>query len=625
MCGFIGLLRPDGLRPDDERRLAAGDDAQRHRGPDGQGMWRDPAGRFLVLHRRLAIRDPAHGAQPFLGRTRGTVLAYNGEVYNAEELRATLVSRGHAFEGSGDTDVVSAQLEEHGEQGLDAVEGMYAVASYNPADGSLLLAVDRNGEKPLFVASLPDGGILFASELRAMLATDLVSRRLDRTATSFWVAMGHVPAPGTLIAGVEKLPPAAWQRYDARGHRTHVGTVRLDEDAGESDTPRSFAQAVDRLDAAVASAVERQMISDRPLAVLLSGGIDSGLVASLASARRQSVHTLTISFPGSAFDESAAAEAVARSRGTVHRTLVAEATAAGFFDCIERDMDEPVADGAFYALSTLCRAAARHAVVLLAGEGADELFFGYDGWRADWRVRRWGRAAQWAGGLASRMWPRGLRGRARLGRIARPEWARVHALAAPRLDPLGGGWGVPTTCSPDPVREFLHQALPPESIRGRDDALRALRRWSLSVALPAGLLVKADRASMAASVELRVPLLDVRVRRLAHALPIRWSVGNGQGKRLLRTVFARYAPPGHAALPKMGLRPPFAAWLRGPLRESARTALLAPDAPTRPLFHRSGAEALLDLHDAGPEDHHDELLGMLILDVWMRRHGIQAP
>jgi asparagine synthase (glutamine-hydrolysing) len=623
MCGFVGLFRAEGLRPDDEGRLAAADEALAHRGPDGRGRWIEGRGRLLLMHRRLAIRDRAHGAQPYLGHARRTVLAYNGEVYNERALRRDLEQRGRRFDGTGDTEVLSALLEDKGAAGLDLVEGQYALACWDARDESLLLAVDANGEKPLLVAELPDGGLLFASEMRALLATGLLSRRLDAAGAALWVAMGHAPGPGTVLDGVQRMPPGAWWRFGANGRRAGTGHVTGDDVLPVDPVPRSFADAVDAVEAAVARAVESQMVSDRPLAVLLSGGVDSGLITALAARARPGVDTVTIAFRGSAFDETRWAAAVAARHGTTHEVIEADASADGFTSTVECDMDEPLADGAFHALCALCRAASRKAVVLLGGDGGDELFLGYDGWRADWRARGLGPFARGPSRLALAAWPRGARGHSRLARVALTESARARRLAAPRLS--GRGWTVPARLDPAPVVSLLDERLPEGSVRGRSAGLEATRRWALSASLPAGLLVKSDRASMAASVELRSPLLDRSVRRLALALPVAFLADRQRGKKVLRAAWARHAPAGQADLPKMGLRPPFADWLRTSLRDPVRDALLDPAAPTRDLFEREGVAALLERHDAGHGDWHDEILTLWILDLWMRAHGVRAP
>jgi asparagine synthase (glutamine-hydrolysing) len=365
-------------------------------------------------------------------------------------------------------------------------------------------------------------------------------------------------------------------------------------------------------------------VSDRPLAVLLSGGVDSGLIAALAARAHPGLHTLTIAFRGSPFDEAAWAEALARKLGTNHETLEADASSDGFLSTVQRDMDEPLADGAFHALCALCRAASRKAVVLLGGEGGDELFFGYDGWRADWRARGLGAFARTPSRLVLAAWPRWLRGHARLARVSLTESARARRLAAPRLAP-GHGWSVPALLDPAPVRALLDERLPEGPLPGRSGGLASMRRWALSTSLPGGLLVKADRASMAASVELRAPLLHPSVRRLALGLPLPFLADRTRGKRVLRSAFARHAPAGHSDLPKMGLRPPFADWLRTSLRDVVRDSVLDPCAPTRDIFDRQGVAGLLARHDARQGDWHDEILTVWILDLWMRAHGVRAP
>ncbi|TVR09157.1 MAG: asparagine synthase (glutamine-hydrolyzing) [Salinarimonadaceae bacterium] len=631
MCGIAGLFDSersgdgDGLR----RAARAMGDTLAHRGPDGEGVHVDAQAGLALAHRRLSIVDlsPA-GAQPMVSACGRFVLCYNGEIYNAEDMRAHEALAGVAWRGHSDTEVILESVARRGlEPTLADMNGMFAFALWDRETRILSLARDRLGIKPLFIAR-SGRGILFASEAKALRAAGL-EPRIDPEALAAYLRFAYVPAPFSIYEGVEKVLPGEivtmgpeggcerrfyWRLADAvaQGRREAL-------DVGDDE-------AAERLDALLRDAVGRQTISDVPLGAFLSGGIDSSLVAAMMAARGGRVRTFSIGFPDFGFDESSHAAAVARHLGTEHTGLVVTGREAlDVVPDLSGIWDEPFADSSQIPTLLLSRLTRAHVTVALSGDGGDELFAGYNRYA-----------------LAGRHWPRlervpiGLRSAlARLADLVPVAAADALARFVPGAPPQAGDklrkaasvlpldadglYRRLTSQIPDPS-EHIHGAerespFTAPSALGLVDRMRY--RDTLTY-LPDDILQKVDRASMAASLEARPPLLDHRVVEFAWTLPQRFLLRDGRSKWLLRRVLDRYVPPALIERPKMGFGVPLAEWLRGPLLEWARDAIEAPDYGGG-LLRPEPARRLLGEHLRGGRNHAYQLWTLLMFEAWRRR------
>ena len=593
MCGIAGLLVPPGKLDGDElSRLAARMAATvRHRGPDGDGCWSDPAAGIGLAHRRLAVVDlSARGRQPMTAVGGRQVLIYNGEVYNYLALRRELISAGQCFVGDCDAEVLAALIARFGlAAALQRVNGAFALALWDPDTRILWLARDRLGEKPLYYGWC-GGAFLFGSELKALRAYPGFTAPVDRDVLALYFALGYVPAPYCIDEGVRKVPAGCVLRLSAPA-RPGGESIRPYWDlraiaaGGESLEPAMA--RLDELDALLRDAVALRCNADVPVGAFLSGGVDSAAVVALMTRYAPApVATFTVGFHEPAFDEAAQAAAVARLLGAEHHQLVVSARdALGLLPQLPDTYDEPFFDPAALPTLLLSRLARQHVTVAQSGEGSDEIFGGYPPYRAAARAAR--RAA-------------------RAGRPA-PDALRTHLTRTIWRD---GAALVPGARSPDAL---LRDTLGSVDL-GRVPAgllLADTLTW-----LPDNCLVKVDRASMAVGLEVRCPYLDHRIVELAYRTPIELKVRANVDKWILRRVVARYLPEWVYARPKQGFNLPLAGWLRGPLRAWAED-LLHPgrlDGLAVPAVRGRWRR-----HLAGVDDHLYEIWTVLMFQEW-RRH-----
>lgn len=610
MCGIVGYL--SSREPIEVGALTAMRDAVTHRGPDGAGLWRSDDGRVGLAHRRLAIVDLSPGgAQPMASPDGRYQLVFNGEVYNHRALRDELAALGWSFRGSSDTEVLLAAYAQWGERALSRLSGMFAFAVYDTRDEALFVARDRAGEKPLFYRHA--GGVFaFASELKSLLAHPAMPRRADPAALDHYLAYGYVPRGLCALEGYAKLPAARWLRYELRADRVTTGAYwELPRWAGGRE--RSWGSLLDELDPLFEASVRRQLVADVPVGVLLSGGLDSSLVAATAARVSSRVKTFTIGFPGSAMDESPLARRLARELGTEHVELMAEANSAEHLPALAAQFDEPIADSSMvptYMVSRLVRA---RATVALGGDGGDELFGGYKQYAWVHRLALAHRAGLYRlplMPLASRL-PETLPGR------------RMALRMVDRSDPVVT---LPRLIDPRGRRALLHRAAEPspEAFRAglvseRADARERAMAHDFLTYMVDDVLVKVDRASMLASLEVRAPLLDHAVVEFAFSqLSPRQRAGEGERKRLLRRLAKRRLPAWFDVTRKQGFSIPLAEWLRG---------------PWAPLLEDMAARADGGLLDAGEvrrfvreaktsPRNATEMFQLLMLELWRDRYGV---
>ncbi|MES1245324.1 MAG: asparagine synthase (glutamine-hydrolyzing) [Acidobacteriota bacterium] len=622
MCGIAGLfLYSEGgfARRETLEQLIR---PLRHRGPDDEGyLLSGPLG---LAHARLSILDLDGGHQPIFNEDRSLAVVCNGEIYNHRELRRGLERRGHHFATGSDTEVIVHLYEELGAGCVEKLAGMFALAVADFRQRKLLLARDRVGKKPLYLAD--DGRRLgFASELKSLANAGLAGPEIDPEALDLYLSFGYVPTPWTIFRGARKLPAGHLAMVTEAGLRVErywdveMRPVEVDEE-----------RLVEDLEALLSDAVQARLESDVPLGAFLSGGLDSGTIVSfMASAMDRPVMTHTVGFSDRGTDEREDAAAVARALGTDHRATEVRPDLADVLPRIAWHLDEPFADPSSVPTWYVSRETRRRVTVALSGDGGDELFAGYG--------NRYGRSLieDRVRGLIPGPVRRGL-----LPPLART-WPRSARL--PRPLRIGGFLG---NVSVDRDRAYFHDrshipphlqerlfgeglrerrrrfdpfvALEPHLARAPQEPLARALYLDLKTWLADDGLVKVDRMSMAHALEVRCPLLDHRVVELAARVPSRLKMDGGRTKILLRRVAERRLPREILSRPKRGFAPPVSRWLREDLRELSHDLLLGPDALAGGLFERREVASLLGDHEAGRLDAGWAIWTLLMLEVWGR-------
>ena len=618
MCGIVGVVRRGRLAPGDAALVERMTASLAHRGPDGSGLLERR--QAALGHRRLAVVDLSDQAgQPMVALEADVSITYNGEVYNMRPLRRELEQLGHRFRSRSDTEVVLQGWRAWGTALPERLNGMWAFGVWDDARSTLFLSRDRYGEKPLYYAHLPGGGLVFASELRAVLLHPQVSRELDRRSLAKYLAFDAFPGEATPFVGVKKLRPGhslVWRdgevevrRYWRRRYGVHRPSTR---------------EAAEQVWSHLRRSVELRLQSDVPLGVFLSGGIDSSaILAAMASVvEPERIHTFSIGFHEKDYDESAAARMVAAHFGVEHHEEIL--SAERLLDLLPEvldHMDEPLADHSIIPTWALCKFARQHVTVALGGDGGDELFAGYDTFLAE--------------------------------RLARP----YLMVPAPVRNALAGLVGLlpPSTADmslqfrasrfvrgldPDPfVRQqrWFGSFLPEEAaglVRGAGSAANvyedlawperpegeqaALELWTCYY-LPDDILTKVDRASMGVSLEARAPFLDPELAAYVHGLPYEMKMRGLTRKWILKRALRRRLPSKVLRKRKQGFRPPNAMWLRGPLRPEVERLLDPQRLARSDLLDPRGVARLVAEHMSGTHDHRKQVWALYLLERWRER------
>jgi len=604
MCGICGLVAASGAP--DPALVARMNAALFHRGPDEGSV--DAFGRCVLGQRRLQVIDLETGSQPVANETGDVVAVFNGELYDFRKLRAELPQ--HEIRGTGDTPVIPHLYEEHGLRFAGHLSGMFAIALWDSARERLVLARDHVGKKPLVYARLPDGSLAFASEVKALLQLPGLRREVDAAQLDAYLALQYVP-DGTGFRGIEKLPP---------GHLlvAENGTVRVEPFAELRELEaRSDEEWLELVRTEVTGAVERRLVSDVPLGALLSGGIDSSIVVGLmAAASGQPVRTFTVGFGEPRYDERRYARSVVDRFATRHTEVVLAPDVEATLPRLAEAYDEPHGDEAALPLFLICEAARGQVTVALTGDGGDESFGGYERYLAH---RLAARVPAVGAGTAARA----LR---RLSREPRSSATRVARFLETVAAPEGERYGRLVEIFPRGLRaelwepEFVERPRPAAELLGPPDGpgVDALQRLDLRTYLPGDLLVKADIASMAHSLELRSPFLDRRVLELGISLPDRLKLSGRHGKAALRRAFAQQLPPEVANRGKTGFGVPLSSWFRSDLRLLAADLLLDSTARGRGQLRPAAVKKLLDEHVSGRVDHGHRLWCLVMLELWQR-------
>jgi asparagine synthase (glutamine-hydrolysing) len=589
-----------------------------HRGPDSDGAYVN--GPVALAARRLAIIDLATGDQPIANEDETVHVVQNGELYNYRELRTELERAGHRFRTQGDTEVLVHLYEQEGTAFARQLRGMFAVALWDAKQRRLVLARDRFGIKPLYYRA-HGGGLEFASELRS-----LPRGEIDLDALEAFLAFNSIPAPLTIFRDARKLPPGHVLTWED-------GNVRLERFARPAPVPADElreddeAELIEELRARLRDSVRAHLVADVPVGVLLSGGIDSSALAALAAQETsEPVRTFSIGFEERSFDELADARLVAGRYETQHRELVLRPDAALLLPALADAFDEPFADSSALPTYLVSQLAAEDVKVALSGEGGDELFGGYYTYVADLLAARTGRLASLARPVVERL-PTST------ARASFDYKAKRFARGA-HLPPLERHHAWKEIFSPEARAQLTgrrHDFDPVDVYRERfaetegAELLARLQDVDLGIYLVDDLLVKTDRASMAHSLEARVPYLDPAVAAFALALPRRHRVNGLHKKVLLRKAVAPLVPDRIVRGKKRGFSIPAAAWLRGELEPFARDTLSAETLHRQGFFSAEAVRKLIDRHVAGEEDLSRQLWGLLAFTLWHERHVEREP
>lgn len=621
MCGISGkfIYREEasidaGLMQRMTRLLA-------HRGPDGDGHY--VQGNVGLGHRRLSIIDLSTGAQPLTNEDETVWIVFNGEIYNFQELRERLVKRGHVFRTKSDTEVIVHLYEDEGAECVQQLRGMFAFAIWDTKRRRLIVARDRVGIKPLYY--FDDGHSLwFASELKAILADPTVRREVNVTGIRKFLAFNYLPGEETLFQGIYKLLPGHYLVAEASGVTTRC---YWDLRFPEKRPPMSFDEAVDQLRELLGATVRDHMIADVPVGVLLSGGVDSSAITSLAvQATDKQIKTFTVGFDGDqVVDERPFARMVAEKFGTDHYDIsISEDDFWSFLSSYVWHMEDPVCEPPAVALYYVSKLARNHVKVLLSGEGGDEAFAGYPNYPNMLKLERI-RAA--LGPLARPVGTVAARAGVWLGNERAHRYG--NALGRPLADCYYSRTSGPTSFFQLRADEFFTPGFLTASrslVPGRDiaDLLKPAGKWGLldqmlyvdsKTWLPDDLLVKADKITMANSVELRVPLLDHVMMEFAASLPPHFKVGKGDTKRVLKATFAKLLPEDVLKRKKAGFPVPYGMWLRNGLKGRVEDVLLSDRATARGYFEKCEINRLLQT-DSRSGRFGKEIFSLLVVELW---------
>lgn len=622
MCGIAGCVNFSGADGELASVLGAMNDAQIHRGPDGGGVWCD--GSAGLGHRRLAVIDLAGGAQPKFNEDRTIAVVFNGEIYNFRELRERLIQRGHRLTGAGDTEILAHLYEEYGTGFAAMLSGMFAVAIRDGRRRKLILARDRFGKKPLLYFRRGTE-LVFASEFSALKVHPDFPWELNLPGIADYLSLQYIPGPETAFAGVRKLPPATVAEFDEASGRLQL--TRYWQLAYAPKLPISEAAAAAELRELTTAAVRKRLMSEVPNGAFLSGGVDSTIVAGLmAQLRDEPTDVFTIGFDDPAYDERAdARRAAARinrlcgGRLRLHEK-VDSPDDFGLLENLVTHFGEPFADASMLPTALLCRFAREKLTVCLGGDGADEIFAGYDRYRfmrlaaafdaAPEALRRLGF------GILAHALPAGHGERSRSGRLRRA----LLAAASPAADRY---FRVLDRCVPELKNRLWTGETPAtwQALRpGAGATATGPEQWcevDISGYLPNDILVKADIAAMASSLEVRTPFLDTELTEFAARLPFEYKLRGSIRKSILRRAFPELLPPEEAAAPKRGFGVPVARWLRGGWKNPARERLFGGALANTGLIRMPALEKIWREHESARADHAYLLFNLLVLEMFL--------
>lgn len=638
MCGIAGGVWWKPNLQIDRSVLQTMTDAIRHRGPDAEGHFLQPATSeratgIALGHRRLSIIDVAGSTQPLGNEDNSVQIVFNGEIYNYRELRNDLLQRGHRFRTDGDTEVIVHLYEEHGIDCVQYLRGMFAFAIWDTDRQRLMLARDRLGQKPLFYRE-DEGRLVFASELKALLQIPGMPRELDRLSVLRYLTLQYVPAPHSILNGFRRLPPATVAVVENQQLRMQQ-YWRPPFDQPESHRTEISDWSGD-LREQLTEAVRLRLRSDVPLGAFLSGGVDSTVITGLMQEQLdRPAQTFSIGFPVAAFDERHYARQASELLKTDHHEAVVRPDALEMLPRLIWHYDEPFSDSSAIPTMYLSQMTRQHVTVALTGDAGDELFCGYDRYRAVRIVQKMSFAPRWMRRLAAQLsagLPTSVRQKSLLRRVKRLlqtlgqdseerylNWIAIFDRV--RLQQIASDDLYSLTVDDDPAECIFsaYRRYPNRDLVTRTTAV------DLETYLPGDLLTKVDIASMHVGLECRSPMLDHKVVELAARMPLEVKQNMQQGKRVLTETFRDLIPPDIQTRKKMGFGIPIDHWFRDELKPLLYDIVLSDTALSRGLLNPASVRMLVDEHVTGKYDHAYRLWNLLCLELWQRTYLDTAP
>lgn len=622
MCGIVGVASTKALESIDESWLNGSLDLLRHRGPDSRGTFRSPKTNVLLGHTRLAILDlSTSGSQPMSTPNERYTIVFNGEIYNYRSIRETLSGLGHSFESGTDTEVLLKGYEEWGSNVLDKLLGAFAFAIYDQSTESLFMARDRFGEKPLYY-SIIGGSIVFGSEPKVILSRPNFEATVDRTSLDHYIRFGYGPRSNSMLSNIHKLPPAHYLTWQTDSGELNIGEYWSIERQSTDRITLNENEIVDQLHVHLSASVDSQFVSDVPIGVLLSGGLDSSLITALASESGRSIQTFTVTFPEhERFNEGKHARSIAEYFETKHTEIPASRiTPSVFLDFIE-GMDDPIADSSALATFVLSELVAQHCTVAIGGDGADELFGGYVHYQHLIRMQGLYKSVPHAlrapiSRATLAVVPYGVRGR---------YWISAFGRDAASRPPILNEFFDPSDKKVLRHKFFSEVGLDPgstsEFMSDRSLTGRALRR-DLEHYLPDDILIKVDRMSMLQSLEIRAPFLDKNVVGFVlNNIPLSQMVTQNDKKIYLRKLGKRLLPATHDLTRKQGFSVPLISWIRSDPEWRALFNELLLGSSESFHEHKIGVQ-LLRGADRG-RDTSQQIFSLAVLELWRRKYHVQ--
>jgi len=630
MCGIAGIFDLSGRREFDAELVSRMNESQFHRGPDEGDVHLEPG--VAMAHRRLSIIDLSSGQQPMFSADGTICLVYNGEIYNFKELAEELKVLGHTFRTRCDTEVILYAWREWGEDCVNHFRGMFAFALYDRTRQSLFLARDRLGIKPLFYSILPDQQLLFGSELKVLKQHPQLRRKVNPQAIEDYFAFGYVPEPKTIYSGTFKLAPGHTMLFK-RGHREPDQRQYWDlrfQPVSVTDELELQSQLIDRL----REAIDIRLVAEVPLGAFLSGGVDSSaVVALMAQLKDEPVNTCAIGFDVKQFDETEYARKIAQRYKTNHFEQTVESDDFALLDVLAALYDEPYADSSAIPTYRVCELAKQRVTVALSGDGGDEHFAGYRRYRWHMNEEK----------LRSRL-PLGLR-RPLFGTLGslypKADWAPRMFRAKSTFQSLARNsveaYMHTVSLTTDEQRCSLFSADLKRALQGyqavgvlhhhaeragTDDALSLIQYLDTKTYLVGDILTKVDRASMAHSLEVRVPMLDHKFLEWAATVPSSYKLRGQEGKYILKKALEPYLPNDVLYRPKMGFGVPLAKWFRGPLKDRLRASIVEGGLVDSGLFQTDYLEQLVNQHQSGRRDHSAALWALMMFEATMQHDGL---
>ncbi len=633
MCGLAGIISPNPL-PDGKAVMQKMIDAMHHRGPDQDGVFEEGRRRVVLGHKRLSIIDLSAGRQPMTDADGLVTIVFNGEIYNHHEIKSELLGRGHPIRSRSDTETLLYAYKEFGPACLDKLRGMFAFAIFDGRDNSVFIARDRLGIKPLYYGTC-GGTFLFASECKGILQFPGFSREMDFEALSDYFSFMYVPAPKSIFKHIRKLPAGHWMKVSAQGDvKIHkYWDIDFSVDAKyAADSERALASAEEEILATLDESVKSHMESDVPLGAFLSGGVDSAaVVALMAKHSRQPILTNTIGFSHKAYDETAQARATADYFHTQHHEHTVEPQAAKVLDKLAWHYDEPFADSSMIPTYYVCEMARKHVTVALSGDGGDENFAGYRRYFHD-RMENQIRSALPAfirsplfGALGAVYpkadWlPQKFRAKTLLRNLSydplRGYFTSMSHILPPLKAKLFSGDMATQLRSYDSISAFREHWDNCKS----DDPLSRIQYLDMKTYLVEDILTKVDRASMAVSLEVRVPVLDHKFMEMVARMPSSYKLRGRTSKFAFKESLKKILPADVFTRPKTGFSIPLSEWLRKELKDYTRDHLVGANGlAASGLFRKDTLETMLKEHQSGIRNHAYPLFALLSFALWKEK------